>query len=222
MYERLRARWGHQGWWPGESALEVCVGAVLVQNTAWANVERALANLRKAKVLHDFARLNALSEDALAGLVRPAGTYNVKARRLRAFLDFVDRELGGDVARMSGLEVGDLRCRLLAVPGIGPETADSIVLYAAGRPVFVVDAYTRRILMRVGRLRGGETYDEVQRLLTRRLPRDAALFNDFHAQLVRLAKEHCRVRPLCTDCPLADRCPACNMAASARQGEDQG
>jgi endonuclease-3 related protein len=211
IYERLRARWGHQGWWPGESALEVCLGAILVQNTAWSNVEKALANLGAAGVLHDFARLSALSEEQLAGLVRPAGTYNVKARRLRAFVRFVERELGGDVHRLRAMDARALRARLLAVPGIGPETADSILLYAGGRPVFVVDAYTRRILTRLGRLRGGEDYDEVQRRLTRRLPGDAALFNDFHAQLVRLAKEHCRVRPVCTDCPLADRCDACNI-----------
>jgi endonuclease-3 related protein len=206
VYRRLRARFGHAGWWPGDSPFEVCVGAILVQNTAWANVERALDGLRRRRRL-SFRALDGLSAARLAPLVRSSGTFRVKARRLRAFLDFVSSEYGGRVETMRSEPPSLLRRKLLAVAGIGPETADSIALYAAGHPVFVVDAYTRRVFTRLGLLRGGESYDEVQRFFEGHLPRDAGLYNDYHAQIVRLGKDVCRTRPRCPECPLADLCP---------------
>jgi endonuclease-3 related protein len=206
VYRRLRARFGHAAWWPGESAFEVCVGAILVQNTAWANVERTLDGLKKRGLL-SFDALRDLVPSRLARLLRSSGTFRVKARRLRAFLDFLGSEYGGRVDAMGGEELPELRRKLLAVPGIGPETADSIALYAAGQPSFVVDAYTRRVFTRLGVLRGGESYAEIQGLFQEHLPREAALYNDYHAQIVRLGKDFCRARPLCTRCPLRDICP---------------
>ena len=153
VYRRLRDRHGPAGWWPGESPFEVCVGAILVQNTAWANVERTLELLR-ARSLLSFEELDRLSAPRLAPLLRSSGTFRVKARRLRAFLDFLGTEYGGRVEGMRAEGPGALRRKLLAVPGIGPETADSIALYAAGKPLFVVGAYTRRVFSRFGLLRG--------------------------------------------------------------------
>jgi endonuclease-3 related protein len=213
VYGLLRARFGHAGWWPGETPFEVCVGAILVQNTAWRNAEKALDVLR-AHGLLSFAALSRLDADAIAPLVRSSGVFRVKARRLRAFLDFLGGRFGGSVEAMRGRSAADLRAALLAVHGVGRETADTIALYAAGRPLFVVDAYTRRILTRLGLARGDEPYDALQGLFHRRLPRDAALFNDYHAQLVRLGKNVCRPRPLCDECPRATVC--------ARRGVGRG
>jgi endonuclease-3 related protein len=205
IYDRLLARQGHSGWWPGESAFEVCLGAILVQNTAWANAARALEALRSHGLL-TFEALAVVSDERLAELIRPSGTYRLKAARVRAFLDFLRREYGGRVEGMAAEEPWDLRHKLLAVPGIGPETADAIALYAARRPLFVVDAYTRRVFARLGHLRGGETYADVQRLFMDRLPADVALFQDYHAQVVRLAKDVCRPTPRCGECVLEDVC----------------
>jgi endonuclease-3 related protein len=206
VYRRLRDRYGHAGWWPGESSFEVCVGAILVQNTAWANVERTLASLRRRGLL-SFEALHRRPPSRLAPLLRSSGTFRVKARRLRAFLDFLGAEYGGQVEGMRAESPEALRRKLLAVPGIGPETADSIALYAAGKPLFVVDAYTRRVFSRLGLLRGDLSYAEIQQLFEERLPRDADLYNDYHAQLVRLGQEACRSRPRCAECPLDDLCP---------------
>jgi endonuclease-3 related protein len=205
VYERLLDRYGPAGWWPGESAFEVCVGAILTQNTAWSNVEKTLAALRGRGLL-SFERLSRLPPSRLGPLLRSSGTYKVKARRLHAFLAFLGSEYGGRVDGMRAERTQDLRRKLLAVPGIGPETADVIALYAAGHALFVVDAYTRRIFERLGLLHGGESYDEVQRFFMRQLPHDPGLFNDYHAQIVRLAKEQCRKRPSCGDCPLEVDC----------------
>jgi len=205
VYERLRAAFGHAGWWPGESPFEVCVGAILVQNTSWANVERTLDGLRRRRLL-SFDALARLSASRLAPLLRSSGTFRVKARRLRAFLDFVSSEYVGRVEAMREEDPAALRRKLLAVAGIGPETADSIALYAAGQASFVVDAYTRRVFTRLGLLRGAESYAEVQRLFEKHLPRDAELYNDYHAQIVRLGKDFCRTRPRCPECPLEDVC----------------
>lgn len=206
VYRRLHRRFGPAGWWPGKTPFEVCVGAILTQNTSWRNVERALAVLR-ARGRLSFEGLRSLTARRLAPLLRPAGTFRVKARRLHAFVRFLGREFGGRVEGMTAVDGADLRARLLAVHGIGPETADSIALYAAGHPLFVIDAYTRRVFSRLGALAGDETYDQAQRFFMDRLPRDATLFNDFHAQVVRLGKEHCRPRPRCARCPLDDLCP---------------
>jgi endonuclease-3 related protein len=202
----LRRAYGHAGWWPARTPFEVCVGAILTQNTAWSNVEKALAALRRRGLL-SYDRLRPLNASRLAPLIRSSGAYRGKARRLRAFLDFLGREYGGRVSRLRLEEPAALRQKLLEVDGIGPETADCIALYAASKPFFVVDAYTRRIFARLGHLEGAESYGEVQRFFTRALGEDAALFNDYHAQLVRLAKEACRKRPLCARCPLDRLCP---------------
>jgi endonuclease-3 related protein len=206
VYKRLRKAYGPGGWWPAKTPFEVCVGAILTQNTAWSNVEKALAVLRGRRLL-SYGRLRRHAPSRLAPLIRSSGVFRVKARRLRAFLDFLGRECGGRVAGMRVFDPATLRRKLLEVHGIGPETADCIALYAAGKPVFVVDAYTRRVFARLGHLRGRESYDEVQRRFTDALPRDAALYNDYHAQIVRLAKEACRTRPVCARCPLDEVCP---------------
>lgn len=212
MYRILLREHGHAAWWPGETPFEICLGAILTQNTSWGNVEKALGNLR-ARGLLSFAALAALEASQLAPLIRPSGYFNVKARRVRSFLAFLGREYGGRAEKMAGEDPWTLRAKLLSVDGIGPETADSIVLYAAGLPLFVVDAYTRRIFSRLGLLRGDESYDQVQRFFMQRLPEDAALYNDYHAQLVLLGKNTCRTRPRCAACPLAGRCPKRGVAS---------
>jgi endonuclease-3 related protein len=206
VYERLLRRFGHAGWWPGETALEICLGAILVQNTSWKNVERALSGLRR-RGLVSHERLAAIPPSRLAPLVRSSGYFRVKARRVRAFLDFLGAEYGGRVEAMRKDGPKHLREKLLRVVGIGPETADSIILYAVGYPVFVVDAYTRRIFSRLGWIGGDEPYDVIQALFTRRLPADPALYNDFHAQIVSLGKDVCRKVPRCSECPLDELCP---------------
>lgn len=206
IYRRLLRRRGAAGWWPGETPFEVCLGAILTQNTSWTNVEKALAVLRESGLL-SFAPLRALSTEALAPLIRSSGYFNVKARRVGEFLRFLEREYGGRVEGMAREEALTLRAKLLAVPGIGRETADSIVLYAAGLPIFVVDAYTRRIFSRLGLIRGDEDYDEIRGLFEANLPRDAALYNDYHAQIVLLGKDVCRpTGPRCEVCPLDELC----------------
>lgn len=205
IYDRLLDRQGHSAWWPGESAFEICVGAILTQNTAWTNVEKALSALKEEGLL-SFEAMASLPESRLAELIRPSGTYNVKAARVRAFLDFLAREYGGRVEAMTAEEPWELRRKLLSVSGIGPETADAIALYAVGRPLFVVDAYTRRVFSRLGFLGGDESYADVQRFFMDRLPAEVELFQDYHAQIVRLAKDVCRPLPRCDACALDGVC----------------
>ena len=205
VYRRLHARYGHARWWPGETPFEVCVGAILTQRTSWRNAEKALDALR-AKGRLSYEGLRSLPPHRLAPIIRPAGFFKVKARRLAAFVAFLGRAYGGDVRSMRAEEPLVLRAKLLSVDGVGPETADAIALYAAEQPLFVVDAYTRRVFARLGHLRGDEDYLGVQRYFHDRLPRDPALFNDYHAQIVTLAKEACRPRPRCGACPLDDVC----------------
>ena len=206
IYRRLLRRFGPSGWWPGETPFEVCLGAILVQNTSWTNAERALVRLRRAGRL-SFEGLSGLSSSRIAPLIRPSGTYRIKARRIRAVLDFLDHAYGGRIDAMTVEDPWVLRRRLLAVHGIGRETADSIVLYAAGLPLFVVDAYTRRVFSRLGVLDPRLGYDSIQRFFMDHLPRDPALYNEFHAQIVRLGKDVCRPRPRCGECPLDAICP---------------
>lgn len=203
IYRRLRTRFGPQGWWPAETPFEVIVGAILTQNTAWGNVERAVANLKAARLL-SARGLTRVPRRRLARLIRPSGYFNQKALKLKAFMAFLKREYGGSLAAMGRAPTAALRAKLLAVHGIGPETADSILLYALGRPVFVVDAYTVRVLSRHGLLPPGARYEEAQRFLTARLPRGARLFNEFHALFVRVGKEFCGTRPRCGGCPLEE------------------
>ena len=212
VYRKLVRRRGHAGWWPAQSAFEVCVGAILVQNTAWTNVEKALRVLRSRGLL-SYEALSALSVGKIAPLIRSSGCFNVKARRLKAFLDFLGQEYGGRLDAMEAEEPRVLRAKLLAVPGIGPETADSIALYAAGRGLFVIDAYTRRVFSRLGVVGGDEPYDVLQRLFMEALPADAALYADYHAQIVLLAKDVCTRRPACAACPLESACPRVGVDA---------
>lgn len=213
VYRRLLRSRGPAGWWPGQDGFEISVGAVLTQNTAWTNVEKALAVLRSRGLL-SHARLRALAPAEIAPLIRSAGCHNVKARRLYALLAFLD-EFGGRPENMAGEDPRTLRQRLLAVPGVGRETADSIALYAAGLPLFVVDAYTRRVFSRMGLLKGTEDYDVIQSYFMDRLPPDAALYNEYHAQIVLLAKDFCRPRPLCGACPVGDLCRKRGVAKAA-------
>jgi endonuclease-3 related protein len=205
IYACLLGRFGPAGWWPGETPFEVCLGAILVQNTAWTNAAKAVGVLRGRGLL-DFAALRRLSASRLESLIRSSGYYRVKARRLRALLGFLEARYGGRVEAMRDEERWRLRAALLEVPGVGRETADSIVLYAAGLPLFVVDAYTRRVFARLGLVRGDEPYDTLQRFFMQRLPQRAELYNDFHAQIVTLGKDYCRARPLCALCPLEAVC----------------
>lgn len=221
IYRALLWAYGPQGWWPGESAFEVALGAVLTQNTAWSNVERAIENLKAAGVL-SLQAMRALGQEELERLLKPAGTYRLKAARVRALLDYLEHAHGGDLA---GLSVGDLeavRRALLSVPGIGPETADSILLYAAGRPTFVIDAYTRRLLGRLGLAEENASYGELRALFMEHLPPDPALYNEYHALIVRHGKERCHARrPRCGDCPLRQECAACDRADSSMRGRPQ-
>jgi endonuclease-3 related protein len=178
------------------------VGAILTQNTSWQNVEKAIRNLKKAGVLHP-QRLLGLPQRRLAGLIRPAGYYNIKAERLKEFLNFFARDYRAQVRRMSLAGLARLRQQLLSVKGIGPETADSILLYALQKPAFVVDAYTKRILARHRLISEDAEYKEVQNLFLKNLKKEVKLFNEYHALLVKLGKEFClKNKPKCQNCPL--------------------
>ncbi|MDD2703646.1 MAG: endonuclease III domain-containing protein, partial [Candidatus Omnitrophica bacterium] len=177
IYRKLFARFGPQHWWPADTPLEVMVGAILTQNTNWGNVEKAVGNLKRHKVL-TFPGLHGLSRAKLASLIRPAGYYNIKSGRLKNFIDFFVKEYRGNIHETLSVETPRLREQLLSVNGIGPETADSILLYALGRPVFGVDAYTRRILSRHGMAGINDDYAEVQNLFMRNLDPDAQMFNE--------------------------------------------
>ena len=203
MFTELLNHFGPQHWWPGETELEVIVGAVLTQNTNWKNVEKAILNL-KEKGLLSPDRLNALSVSELAQLIRPAGYYNIKAKRLKNLIDLLRERYDFDLSRLLDEETDTLRQELLSVNGIGPETADSILLYAGRRPVFVVDAYTHRILRRHGMTDEQTDYHELQSLFKDHLPDDPSLFNEFHALIVKTGKEYCRRKPLCHLCPLEE------------------
>jgi endonuclease III related protein len=198
----LTAKLGPQHWWPARSPFEVIVGAILTQNTNWANVERAIANLRRERMLSPFA-IERVPLRRLSILVRPSGYFRQKAKKLKAFVDFLRCEYRGSLARMFRTPTAELREKLLGIYGIGPETADSILLYAGKKDVFVVDAYTKRILERHGWAAEKHEYEEMRTLLEKNLPRDAALYNEFHAQFVQVGKNWCRPRePRCSECPL--------------------
>ncbi|HOW71612.1 MAG TPA: endonuclease III domain-containing protein [Phycisphaerae bacterium] len=201
FYDAMFEAFGPQRWWPAKSPTEVIIGAILTQNTAWRNVERAIANLAAAKTL-DWRRLHEMTVEELAELVRPAGTYKVKARRLKSFVEWLWDRYQGDLKRMFNTSSDALREQLLSVSGIGRETADAILLYAGGVPSFVVDAYTARILYRHGLVDDSADYDEIKDLFESNLPEDAAYFNEYHALLVQVGKLHCRPCPRCEGCPL--------------------
>ena len=203
FYSAMFAAFGAQGWWPGKTRFEVIAGAILTQNTAWTNVEKAIANLKSRGVLSP-AKLHGLSLSQLAALIRPAGYFNIKAKRLKNFTDYLFKEHNGSLDRLlKHRRPKELREELLKISGIGPETADSIVLYAANMPEFVVDAYTKRILSRHLIVKDDAQYEELKSVFMDNLEPDTALFNEYHALLVRTGKDYCRPKePLCTLCPL--------------------
>jgi endonuclease-3 related protein len=208
VYQRLYDAFGPQHWWPGDTPFEIMVGAVLTQNTNWKNVERAIANLRQADLLEPKA-LYATPLEELEELIRPAGYYRIKARRLRNLLELVVKRYGGSLEKMFASDPAALREQLLAVRGIGPETADSILLYAGGIPVFVIDAYTYRIFARHGWVEPDADYHRLQEYFHSQLADDAAMFNEYHALLVRLGKHYChKRRPRCPGCPLEELLPS--------------
>lgn len=201
IYQAMLDRFGHQAWWPGQTPLEICVGAILTQNTSWTNVVKAIANLKAAGRL-DIEALHSLSQEQLAELIRPAGYFNIKSRRLKNFVGMVHQRFAGRLENLLALPAERLRETLLEVSGIGRETADSMVLYAAGKPSFVVDAYTFRVLLRHGLIGPDDDYESVRELMQSHLPQDVALWNDYHAQLVAVGKNYCKPTPRCAGCPL--------------------
>ncbi len=206
IYNRLLNHYGPQNWWPADSAFEVMVGAVLVQSTAWRNVELAIDNLRVARSLSPEA-IRELSPSELERLIRPSGFYRVKARRLMALCEYLGDQYADSLELMRERHTHDLRRELLNVHGIGEETADDILLYALGQPVFVIDAFTRRVLHRLGWCELAATYSHLQTLFHDRLPRNAELYNEYHALIVRHGNTTCKKRPDCGGCPLLSDCP---------------
>ncbi len=205
IYHQLVVRYGPQNWWPAEEPFEVIVGAILTQSAAWSNVEKAIGNLKSAKVLSpgDLRRLP-LSE--LARLIYPSGYYNAKALKLKSFANWLGNHYADDLNKLMAADTYHLRQQLLSVHGIGQETADSILLYAAGKPIFVIDAYTRRIINRIGLAPKNSSYTAYQEFFMNNLPIDVRLFNEYHALLVYLAKNVCRSYPLCQQCCLNNLC----------------
>ena len=197
----LLEAFGPQHWWPGETTFEIILGAILTQNTSWANVEKAIANLKAADCLEPD-KLHALEAEAIEKLIRPAGYFRLKTKRLRNFTNWFFDAYGGDLDALARIETRRLREELLSVSGIGPETADSMLLYALNRPVFVVDTYTARIAVRHGLIEPDIDYEQLQYLFESNLEPDAALFNEYHALLVRVGKNFCKPKPKCADCPL--------------------
>lgn len=207
LYTKLLDRFGPQGWWPGDGPFETIVGAILTQNTTWTNAEKAIEALKTAKLLEPAA-LAAASEEKLGDLIRPAGYFRQKAGRLNGFAVWLMGTWDGSLDAMFAIPVMTLREMLLACRGIGPETADSILLYAGNKPVFVIDAYTKRIVARVGLTRL-EGYDELQRFFTRNLPVDVELYKEYHALLVALGKGNCAAdlaKADCPACPVGEDC----------------
>ena len=197
LYDRLLDSYGPQHWWPAESAFEVIVGAVLTQNTSWKNVEKAIIGLKKAGQL-DLAGIASLPQDDLAGLIKPSGFFNVKALRLKNLCGWLHSRGGLDA--LAAWDTGRLRRALLAINGIGPETADDILLYAFERPVFVIDTYTRRLLTRLNLVQGREDYETLQQMFESCLPADHMLYNEYHALIVRHAKGQCTHVSHCRHC----------------------
>jgi endonuclease-3 related protein len=204
IYEILLNHFGPQGWWPGDTQFEVMVGAVLTQNTNWVNVSKAIDNLKRDNLL-SLEKMHDLPLELLAEKIKPAGYFNLKAARLKNLLNFIGDEYFGSLEEMFGEDALNLREKILTVKGIGPETADSILLYAGKKPVFVVDAYTHRIFARHNVIAEEDGYYEIQEHFTLSLPEEDELFNEYHALIVRLGKEFCKKsKPLCSQCPLGE------------------
>lgn len=207
IYHRLLIHYGPQHWWPADEPFEVIVGAILTQATAWSNVEKAIANLKEARGLTPAA-LRQLPLDRLAQLLYPCGYYNAKALKLKSFAQHLGECFNDSLDELFSLGTDQLRSELLSIHGIGYETADSIILYAAGKPIFVIDAYTSRIFRRLGLGAASQSYGSLQALFMENLPHDEGLFNEYHALLVRHGKEVCKKKPLCNHCCLSEFCPS--------------
>jgi endonuclease-3 related protein len=207
IYERLFEQYGPQHWWPAGTPLEMIIGAILTQSAAWINVEKAIGNLKSNGILN-ITGLREIPQDELARLIYPSGYYNVKARKIKAFVDWLAEEYDGDLNRLFALNTARLRIELLSVHGVGEETADSIILYSAHQPIFVIDAYTRRIVARLGLEPKKDSYSDFQALFMDNLPHDEMLFNEYHALMVQHGKTVCRKNPLCADCCLSHVCPS--------------
>ncbi len=203
IYQKLFSRFGKQHWWPAQAPFEVIVGAILTQNTNWGNVEKAIANLKKSNLLKP-RKIKEIPIKRLAKLIRPSGYYNVKAKRIKSFVDFLFKEYHGSLKNMFEDDYLKLRAKLLNVKGIGLETADSILLYAGEKPIFVVDAYTRRALLRHNLIEKAASYSQIQNLFMDNLSCDVKLFNEYHALIVKLAKTLCKKVPQCHICPLKE------------------
>jgi endonuclease-3 related protein len=201
IYRKLYRAYGPRNWWPGETDFEVMVGAILTQNTSWRNVEKAIQKLKEKRALSPEG-IRRLKKSQLAPLIRSSGYYRIKADRLKSFVNFFFENYGGNLGRMGKARLEESRRKLLGVSGIGPETADSILLYGLRKPIFVVDAYTKRILSRHGLISEKATYEEIQKLFMDHLPSDEKLFNEYHALLVYLGKTLCRKIPRCEICPI--------------------
>jgi len=216
LYDRLYATYGPQHWWPGDGPFDVIVGAILTQNTNWRNVGKALDALRNADIW-SFKAIHGTERDDLADLIRPSGYFNQKARKLHEFAALVENDLNGNLDQLLDLPMDDLRTILLGIWGVGEETADDIVLYAAAKPSFVIDTYTRRIVDRLGWRPQGVQYRDYQSLFTERLPSDATLFNEYHALLDEHASTVCRPTPRCDQCCLQDICATGTNAPSQNE-----
>jgi endonuclease-3 related protein len=201
IYQLLYAAFGPQHWWPSQTQFEIIAGAILTQNTNWANVEKAIAHLKTTDCLAP-EKLHHLDISRLAELIRPAGYYNIKAKRLKNFVDWFFDNYDGQLTNLENLDTDRLRAELLTVKGIGCETADSILLYALDRPIFVVDAYTARIAFRHQLINPDADYEQLRELFQSNLPQDIQLFNEYHALLVRVGKEFCKPKAKCAGCPL--------------------
>ena len=201
IYESLLSRFGHQGWWPGDTPFEVIIGAILTQSVSWVNVEKAIQNLKEVGILEP-GKLYKKDVSEIAPLIRSTRFYHEKAQKIKNFMNFLFDEYNGCLQKMSDEDTEILRKKLLGIKGLGEETVDSILLYACNKPVFVVDAYTKRIFSRYGLIKEGARYKEIQTFFLDNLPQDAVLYNDFHAQIVNLGKNICKSSPECTICQI--------------------
>ena len=206
IYHALLNHFGHRNWWPGDTRMEIMLGAILTQAVSWKNVERAIANIKERDLL-DLAKLKTVDQEELAELIKPALYHRQKARKIKELINFIVTNYEGNLDSMFKEPLGTLRDQLLQVWGIGPETADSILLYAGGKRVFVVDAYTRRVFYRLGLVEEDITYAELQQLMETHLPPQIAIYNDYHAQIVALGANYCKkTKPICNKCPIAAWC----------------
>jgi len=215
IYHKLLEHFGEQGWWPAETEFEVIVGAILTQASSWTNVEKAIENLKSEGLLSSEALLQA-SEEKLRRLIKPVGYYNAKTLKLKRFVEFLHENYEGDLDKLFDQDTEKLRSELLSVWGIGQETADSIILYAANKPTFVVDAYTKRIMSRLGFADENTTYYDLKKFFELRLPEDLEIYKEFHALLVELGKNYCKTKPLCGKCPIRDICAEWKSSSKKR------